>query len=785
MSIGAIYRQVEKMSSGKVMIAAGVLLALCVGCSHGEANKSEPDRPMTETSLMIPVTDRLEDRFRNTPWQPVYSELDRIEEPSALATAYGELEGSLRLHGHDELANALVAKHRGLLAEDETAEVLERVRNTQSALFQVSWMRREQERFDSCSPLEQTCLAASSIPRDVGAKLLADNASPNAYQHVLLSKRYLYARWAMFDDLLGVTTALERRADRVAGLLDAITIAHRQQRLHDVKLLLPWVQTQILAEEDTRVRAKLLQQYTSAMFALERRDDARFGLHHLDRIDFPSEYAAQVLDFALFSCESHKQLEQQTLARAACRKAYRSFLESRVYDEREARLFDLSMELSMYQQSWELANLHPDILKSSKRTEGLVRAHLEELPPEIASEVSDFDISRERSLIQKLSELRAEVASEGKVSQRAQEAFDVSRREVLAYLEDFEIYESMELRFELARTRAVFKEGKMPTLAFDLLESLRANDMAARARGGMMRLAHAFAASGQEKEALFVLKEALDTIPVREATHGSDFIETWESLDIESTVEIILGMEQRALFLPVLFDATPPGAKKRMLELLAESNTTWSKRDMAAFEAIMNKLEQSPHGSHHVLGWMLVAAKSCPTASCLDALEQQAVGGTSDTQFGGAMKLLMDARIHRGEVERAWDAVARIPLPARRLQSGMILLRSMNQAGLITPRPRLDAYRGWLGASVDSAWGASEPLVTGLLVRGECEEALELLAAYERIEGDGSVFDRALMACYDRAPAAKLADVIAHVEPAHRRVHYRLMVLEGRADETP
>jgi hypothetical protein len=115
----------------------------------------------------------------------------------------------------------------------------------------------------------------------------------------------------------------------------------------------------------------------------------------------------------------------------------------------------------------------------------------------------------------------------------------------------------------------------------------------------------------------------------------------------------------------------------------------------------------------------------------------------------------------------------------------MILLRSMNQVGLITPRPRIDAYRSWLDASIDSTWGASEPLVTGLLLRGECEEALDILAAYERIEGDGEVFERAVVTCYDRAPAVKVNDVIAHMDSARKRVHYKLMVLEGGEVRTP
>lgn len=773
--------------SKATITAAGLLLVSCLGCTGSEANKQEPVLTTHETPSMISNNDRLEDRFRSTPWQAIYRELDRIDDPSELASAYGELEGSLRLHGQTELADALASKHRELrAAEDGSGEKLEHIRGTQRALYQVSWQRREQEHFDSCSPLQQTCLSASSVPREVGSALLSKvEGSASAYQRALLSKRYRYARWAMFEGLLGVTSALEARADRVGGLLDAITIAQRQKRLHDVELLLPWVQAQILGEKDARARAKLWQQYTSRMFALSRRDDARFGLYYLDRIDFPVEDAARVLDFALFSCESHQRLGQRAFARAACRKAYRSFLESRVYDEHEASLFELSLELGMHRQTWELANLHPDILRSSKRVELLVRAHLDELPEDIAREVSDFHVSRELALISSLAELRAEVAREGKISGRTKEAFAASRREVRAYLDDFEIYEAMELRFELARTRAVFKEGKMPTLAYDLLEPLREDDMAERARGGMMQLASAFAAAGQEKEALFVLGEALDTIPLREPSKTSDFAETWESLDIESTVDAIMKMERRALFLPMLFASTPPAAKKRLLELITESDTTWTEEEQAAIETIMKTLASSPHGSQHILGWMMVVAKSCKTSPCLDVLEQQAVGGANDRQFGDAMKLLMDARIERGEVAQAWDVVTRIPLPTRRFQSGMILLRSMNQVGLITPRPRIDAYRSWLDASIDSTWGASEPLVTGLLLRGECEEALDILAAYERIEGDGEVFERAVVTCYNRAPAVKVNDVIAHMDSARKRVHYKLMVLEGGEVRTP
>mgnify|MGYP000017574958 CR=1 FL=1 len=67
--------------SKATITAAGLLLVSCLGCTGSEANKQEPVLTTHETPSMISNNDRLEDRFRSTPWQAIYRELDRIDDP--------------------------------------------------------------------------------------------------------------------------------------------------------------------------------------------------------------------------------------------------------------------------------------------------------------------------------------------------------------------------------------------------------------------------------------------------------------------------------------------------------------------------------------------------------------------------------------------------------------------------------------------------------------------------------------------------------------------------------
>lgn len=758
----------------KPIRVCSVLLAVFlvgVGCSTTGATSEESIRP--EATMLIAASDPMEERFAKTHWQSTYQELDKIEDPAELAVAYGKLEGSLRLDGEQALADALLAKHNAMI-EEHDSEKLSAVRHTARAIYQQKWSRREKESYAVCSPLSEQCLAGLETPRE---ELIAKEHS-RAYERDLLARRYRYTSWFMLDELLGTTSLLAKRADRVSALLDAIAIASLHKRLGDAEQLVSAVRAQILAEADELERAKLLTQYTKKMFVLERRDDARFGLYHLDRIAFPVEYSASVIDHALFSCESHIALEQRELAKLSCGRAYRSFLSARVYDEREARLFALSLELGMYEQTWELANLHPNIVKAGERVEALVRTHITDLPTTVMDEVREHHVSREMLLVRHLAKLREDALTGGEELRRARESFEVSRREAQELLKEREPHEAIELRFALAQTRALFGEGKMPVLVLDILAPMRESELVVPPRLGMIRLADALASTGQDKEAVFVLEEMLTTIPLRKPSQSSDFTETWAPTDLETTLDAVLTSRHRALFLPVLFREMPGGIKKYALDYLALKNIAWSREDQIGLEAIMKALAESPVSSGHLLDWMSLAAKTCRTSQCIELLEKHALEGTSDKRFGYAMGILTDIRIANGEVEQAWKAVSRIPLPKKKLASGTILLRAVNRRGMLTPKPWLDAYTTWLDTVVTVAWSERAPLVTGLLLRGECEDAVGLLASFEHTDGNPDVLERAVEVCADKVSADALSGVIASMERAPERVHYRLLVLE-------